>query len=153
MIELRPFQKEDWGVLLDLANLAVPFAPEDNEEWLEYRKAFDESVRNRRHYIATDGGIPVGYGCLEQQGDDPQQLRVFVVCSPESLPGEIGSRLYERLLKDAKELGATLLWAREFQQDAPIREFLTERGFVEVQRFTLPDQLPMVVYILELDPA
>lgn len=73
-MELRPFQKEDWGVLLDLADLAVPFAPEDNEEWLEYRKAFDESERNRRHYIATDGGVPVGYGCLEDKGSIPSSF-------------------------------------------------------------------------------
>jgi N-acetylglutamate synthase-like GNAT family acetyltransferase len=153
MIQVRPFHENDWEMLLDLANQAVSFAPQENIEWLEYRKAFDESTRIRRHWIATDGGIPVGYGCLEQQGDDPQQLRAFVVCSPESLPGEIGNRLYERLLRDANELGATLLWAREFQQDAPAREFFTARGFVEAQRFTQPDQLPMVVYILELDRA
>lgn len=72
---------------------------------------------------------------------------------PESLPKEIGNRLYERLLKDANELGATLLWAREFQQDAPAREFSAARGFFEAQRFTQPDQLPMVAYILEVDRA
>ena len=150
MIKIRPFQQEDWAVLLNLANQAVPFAPQENAEWVEYRKAFDESMSIRRHYIATDSEIPVGYGCLEQQNDDPQKLRVFVVCNPENLHGKVSNRLYERILQDAKELGVAHLWAREFQEDEAIRKFFTGRGFVEVRRFTLPNQLPMVVYSFDL---
>ena len=66
MIAIRPFRQDDFDTLLDLANQAVPFAPSENAEWLEYRKAFDESNRLRRHYMATENGEPAGYGCLEQ---------------------------------------------------------------------------------------
>jgi N-acetylglutamate synthase-like GNAT family acetyltransferase len=131
-MELRPFPRADWDVLHNLANQAVPFAPQENAEWLEHRKAFDESQRIRRHYIATRNETPVGYGCLEQQSDDPGWFRVYVVCSPAHLDGEAGNLLYAQLLQDAKELRATTLWAREFERDEPIREFFTSLGFDEV---------------------
>jgi N-acetylglutamate synthase-like GNAT family acetyltransferase len=152
MIALHPFkhfEQDDWDILLDLANQAVPFAPQENEEWLEYRKAFDESKRTRRHYLAFDGATPVGYGALEQQGDTADLLRVYVVTSPDNLNG-VGDLLYTQLLQDAQELKATTLWAREFQDDKPICDFFTSHGFVEDQRFTLPDHLPMVVFKLNV---
>lgn len=148
MTELRPFRHADWGVLLDLANQAVPFAPQENVEWLEHRKAFDVTKRIRRHYIAAKNETPVGYGCLEQQSDCPDSFRIYVVSSPANLRGEVGNLLYTQLLQDAKELRATNLWAREFEKDGPIREFFTSRGFTEVQRFTIPDKPPMVVFKL-----
>ncbi len=38
MIQLRPFSKDDFDLLLDLANQAVPFAPQENMDWLEARR-------------------------------------------------------------------------------------------------------------------
>lgn len=150
MLKIRPFQQDDWPILLDLTNQAAPFAPQENAEWLEYRQAFDESKRVQRHFLAVDGGTPVGYGSLEQQGDSAESLRVYVVASPEKLRGEVGDLLFARLLQEAQELKAADLWAREFQEDKPIREFLTGHGFAEVEQFTLAGQLPMVVFRLEL---
>lgn len=150
MIEIRPFQQEDFNILLDLANQAVPFARKENAEWLENRKAFDESQRVRRHYIATDNHTPVGYGGLEQQGEEVESLRIYVVCSPENLRSEIGAGLYARLKQEAQALGATTLWARELQADEPAREFFTRHGFVETQRLTPPNYLPVVVFQLSL---
>ena len=150
MINIRPFQPSDWNLLLDLANQAVPFAPKENADWLEYRKAFDESARTRRHYMALNDGLPVGYGGLEQQDDAPEKLRMYVVCDPQNLRGEVGDQLCAQLLSEARALGATQLWAREFQADESAREFFTGHGFVESRRFTLPDQPPMVIYELKL---
>jgi N-acetylglutamate synthase-like GNAT family acetyltransferase len=150
LIHLRPFQPGDWGVLLELANQAVPFAPEDNQEWLRQRRDFDESARTRRQYLALRRNTPIGYGCLEQQSEGMKRLRTFVVCHPDYLRGEVGSRLFDRLLRDAARRGATHLWAREFQQDEPIRHFFTERSFEEVERITLPGIPPMVVLELIL---
>lgn len=150
MLEIRPFQQDDWHVLLDLANRAVPFAPQENVEWLAYRKAFDESKRTRRHYLAIDRGTPVGYGCLEQQSESLDSLRIYVVADPVNLRGKVGKLLYSQLLFDAQELEATGLWARELQGDEPIRDFFTEYGFEEVQRFTVDNHLPMVVFNLNL---
>lgn len=151
MIEIRPFQEEDWGMLLALANKAVPFAQQGNIAWLNNRKAFNERQRLRRHCIATMHTKPVGYGCVEQQSDDPAWLRVFVVCSPELLHREVGLRLYDHLLEEARALGAAHLWAQEYQADLATAHFFISRGFREVRRFTPPDELPMVAYQLDLN--
>lgn len=150
MITIRPFQPEDWNVLLDLAHQAVPFEPKDNEAWLGYRKAFDESTRIRRHYLAVEDGIAVGYGGLEQQEADPKRLRMYTVCSPQNQQGEVGDRLCAQLFRDAQALGATQLWAREYQADPASREFFTRHGFVETERFTVPNHSPLVIYQLDL---
>lgn len=146
MVEIRPFQEDDWPVLLDLANQAVPFAERGNITWLNNRKAFDESQRIRRHFIATIQSVPVGYGSVEQQSADPMWLRVFVVCSPAHLQSEVGLRLYETVLQKAKEAGAEHLWAQEYQADEATGRFFKARGFTEVRRFTPRNELPMVVY-------
>lgn len=149
MIEIRPFQPEDFNTLLELANEAVPFAPKENAEWLEYRKAFDDTKRLRRHYLATVDNHPVGYGGLEQQGDDPYSLRMYVVCKPENLDS-VGATMYDRLINKAKELGATTLWARELQADEHACQFFTQKGFVETQRLTPPNFAPVVVFQLSV---
>jgi N-acetylglutamate synthase-like GNAT family acetyltransferase len=150
MVNVRPFREDDWPLLLDLADAAVPFAPEENRVWLAYRQAFDESRSLRRHFMAAEESLALGYGCLEQQGDDPSQLRVYVVCSPENLRGEVGSRLYDRVLQEARALEAAQLWAREFREDEPIRDFFMSRGFTADQPVALPDQRPIVVYRLDM---
>jgi hypothetical protein len=43
MIEMGPFQQDDRAVLLDLTFQAVPFVPQENIEWPEYRRNLDES--------------------------------------------------------------------------------------------------------------
>jgi N-acetylglutamate synthase-like GNAT family acetyltransferase len=151
LVKIRSFQSEDFDILVDLANQAAPFAADGNKEWFEYRKAFDESQRVRHHYIAEESGQAVGYGCIEQQSDDPKWMRIFVVCSPEKLSGEAGASLYHQLLGKAREISATHLWAREYQEDQPINIFFKERGFLETQRFQLPDDLPMVIFRLDLE--
>lgn len=133
-----------------MANQAVPFAPDGNKEWLEYRKSFDANKLFRYHCIAEENGKATGYGCLEQQSDDPAWLRIFVVCHPEKPSGKVGSRLFDHLLEKAKITPATNLWAREYQRDQAAEKFFKERGFEEVNRFELPDDLPMVVYRLKI---
>ena len=151
MLDIGPFQPQDWEVLLGLANQAVPFAPRENEEWLAYRRAFDETSRVRRHYLAWHDGQAAGYGGLEQQGEDLSALRVYVVAGAEHLRGKVGRGLYARLLAEARALGAGRLWARELAADETIRDFFTGQGFVEAQRATPANFAPVVVYQLDLD--
>jgi hypothetical protein len=106
MIGLRPFVSNDFGLLLDLANQAVPFSPRENADWFAARKAFDESRMLRRHYIAyqVNDQAAVGYGCLEQQGETAESLRTYVVCRPDRLTGTVGETLFSQLLADATAL-------------------------------------------------
>ncbi len=149
-VEIRPFRSEDWNQLLELANLAVPFAPKENAEWLAYRKAFDESKRIRRHFMAIRNSRPLGYGCLEQQEETFGALRIYVVCSPDDLQAEVGAALFSQLFLDAKALKATSLWGREFLEDEPIRDFFITHGFIQTQQITIPGQRPMAIYRLGL---
>jgi N-acetylglutamate synthase-like GNAT family acetyltransferase len=140
MIALRSFELSDFDLLLDLANQAVPFAPHENSDWLAARKAFDESRAARRHYIAYDlsDANALGYGCLEQQEESVYSLRIYVVCSPERLAGEVGEKLFTQLLGDAAALGASHLWARELVGDEPIRQFFLNHRFRETRHITTP---------------
>jgi len=117
-----------------LADQAVPFAQQENVEWLENRKAFEESKYKHCHFIARESGHPVGYGCLEQQSDDPKLLRIFVVCHPDNLVGEVGDLIYEKLLRDAMDMEAEHLWAHEYQAYNPIYSFFFRHGFIEAKR-------------------
>src|SRR5947209_6551796 len=150
MLLVRPFHSKDFDSLLALANQAVPFDRRGNQVWLDQRKAFDDSRRLRHHYIADDDGIVVGYGALEQQGEDPHVLRIYVVCSPDNMQGPVGESIYVQLLRDANVLNASLLWAREYVQDLPIREFFIKQGFGITEQVTMPDHLPMMRYQLRL---
>ncbi|MBX2997653.1 MAG: hypothetical protein KF893_04020 [Caldilineaceae bacterium] len=148
MIALRPFDLSDFDLLLDLANQAVPFAPRENADWLAARKAFEESQAVRRHYIAYDMSDTnvLGYGCLEQQGETVHSLRIYVVCSPDRLAGEVGEKLFTQLLRDAAALGASHLWARELVGDEPIRQFFLNHGFRQTRHITIPDYPRMALF-------
>src|SRR5436190_1289603 len=130
MLEIRPFQPQDWDLLLPLANQAVPFAPAENAEWLNKRREFDAVHRMRRHYLAWQNGQPAGYGGLEQQGDGLERLRAYVVAASKNLNGAVGKKLFAQLLADAIQLGAHTLWARELLADEVARAFFTSHGFV-----------------------
>jgi L-amino acid N-acyltransferase YncA len=136
----------DWPAILDAANAALPWDPEGNQEWLEYRKQFDEAKRIRRHYVAEDPttGQVIGYGALEE-GPDFGVFRVFVVMSPERLRSEAGALIYERLAADLEDLEARGAWAREYTSDTALVAFLQEHDFFEMQRFTPPGSPEMVV--------
>lgn len=146
MIEIRPFVSSDFDVLCELANQAVPSVPQENAEWADARKTFDETTRFRRHHIATDAGKSVGYGCLEQQDEDEASLRIFVVASPTNLGGQVGKLLYAQLLSDAGEVEAASLWAREWLDDKVSRTFFINHGFEESRRYTVEGHPPMVVF-------
>jgi N-acetylglutamate synthase-like GNAT family acetyltransferase len=150
MLEIRPFQPEDWDLLLPLANQAVPFAPAENAEWFDKRREFDAAHRMRRHYLAWQDDQPAGYGGLEQQDDGLERLRIYVVAAPENLAGAAGANLFAQLLADARELGARTLWARELLADEVARKFFTTHGFVETQRATPPNFPTVVVFELNL---
>jgi N-acetylglutamate synthase-like GNAT family acetyltransferase len=150
MLAIRPFQEQDWDVLLGLANQAVPFAPAENAEWFNKRREFDAAHRVRRHYLAWQDNRPAGYGGLEQQGDGMERLRAYVVAAPENITGAVGQGLMARLLADAHALGARTLWARELLADEVARAFFTSHGFVETRRATPPNFPTVVVFELNL---
>ena len=148
---LRPFHIKDWEAVSQIAHATRPEDSDGVESWLRYRQEFDESARFRRHFSAVRAGTEevIGYGGLEQQGDDPHYLRLFVCCTnPSSEANNIQETLFQRLVEEAKAAGVTKLWSREYADDTPLITFLQDRGFQETAisvdiRLSVPDTSPV----------
>lgn len=140
---LRPFGQEDveqdYHLLHVLSNFQVPQDPIGNAEWQNNRRTYDETRGARRHYIAHESATqePVGYASIEQQGPNPAGYRLYLVFNPDRWTfAELGGFLYQRLLEDAREMGAASLALVEYASDVPFLTFLREHGFIEVGRGT-----------------
>lgn len=134
LAQLRPFHIRDWEAVSKIAHDMRPNDSIGVEAWLRYRQEFDESARFRRHFSAVQAGTEevIGYGGLEQQGDDPQYLRIYVCCTKPGVEAEtVQEMLYQRLVEEAKAAGATKLWSREYADDVTLVAFLQGKGFKE----------------------
>ena len=136
---LRPFgqyhREADYQLILRLANAQVPQDPRGNEEWLQYRRAYDQRRRQRRHYIAVylPTQEPIAYAALEQQPADPSSFRIYLVFDPQCWSFElVGMFLYQQLLQDATALQAGKLVCIEYATMAAFRAFLEHRRFRQV---------------------
>jgi hypothetical protein len=133
---LRPFgqhdREADFRRILALAHAQVPQDPRGNEEWLQYRRAYDEHLGQRRHYIAIHVPTqePIGYAALEQQQADPSSFRIYLVFDPRRWSfEELGAFMYRQLLRDAEALGAARLVCAEYADDTTFRAFLERQNF------------------------
>jgi L-amino acid N-acyltransferase YncA len=148
-VMLRPYAPADADRLLELANVALPGAAAENEKWARGRQAFDAATWRRRQYVAEEDGVRiVAYAALEE-GPERGRFRAFVVCPPERLD-PTGDALFDRLVGDARDLGATVMWAREMSRD-PVLHLFRARGMRQVSRFELIGVGEVVV--LEMPPG
>jgi RNA polymerase sigma factor (sigma-70 family) len=133
---LRPFHIEDWKAVEEIAHATRPDDPHGVTAWMRTRREFDETARFRRHYTVVDetSGAVLGYGGLEQQGDDPKQLRIYACVTAPDAPPEVRDTLYERLLNEATAAGATRLWARDYADETEALDFLRAQGFADTHR-------------------
>jgi len=136
---LRPFGQHDpeadEQLLLVLANAQVPQDPCGNAAWLQHRRAYDERHGQRRHSIAVHLPTqePIAYAALEQQQADPSSFRIYLVFDPQRWSfEEIGTFLYQQLLRDAEALQAAKLVCIEYATDTAFRTFLERQGFRQV---------------------
>jgi len=137
MLTYRTPGAEDWPAILAIANASGPEAPDGNRAWLAARMGFDETRHARRHYLVEDeGGSAHAYGAVEAGAGEAERFRLFLVMDPDDLDSGVGDSLFERLLVDARELGAAVLWMREMAGDALI-PYATARGFEEISRVVL----------------
>jgi GNAT superfamily N-acetyltransferase len=132
---LRPFRVEDWDAVQEVALSTRPDDVIGVENWVKYRRDFDEKNRFRRQYAAVGEktGKIVGYGALEQQADDPGWLRVDLFAAPGA-PTGVREALYDRLEEDARAAGAHTVWVREYADDRDFIAFVAARGFRETGR-------------------
>lgn len=137
---LRPFGEDlegDAHLLHVLSNYQVPQDPEGNREWQRNRLGYDETRGVRRHYIAHETATrePVAYASIDQQGANPTCFRLYLVFDPHRWSfSDLGEFLYQRLLEDAREIGATSLAFVEYATDVAFLDFLSTHDFREVGR-------------------
>lgn len=147
---LRRPRAEDWTSILAAANAALPGGQNQNEEWLEQRRGFDERRFLRRHYVAEDARSSevIAYGAIEC-ASEPGRFRLFLVMDPALLP-TVGELMYTRLTEALHELGAEGVWVREFADDTPVLAFLLSKGLEERYRYRVTDVGDLVVLKREL---
>ncbi len=139
-IRLRKAVETDWPAILEVVNVAVPWAPRDNQQWLSNRMRFDQTGYVRRHYVALDAttGNVIGYGAVEG-GQEFDRYRIFVIVFPDMLISGAGDILYDQLMADLSALHARVVWTHEYANDDDLLGFLSRHGFSEMSRFPLPD--------------
>src|SRR5262245_37099150 len=128
-------READEQLILTLANAQVPQDPRGNEDWLQHRRAYDERRGQRRHSIALHLPTqePIAYAALEQQQADPSSFRIYLVFDPQRWSFEqLGTFLYQKLLRDAEALQAAKLVCIEYATDAAFRAFLEGQDFHQV---------------------
>src|SRR5437588_4398374 len=112
---VRPFTEDDWSAAAALAAAAVPFDPRGNARWLRNRRHCDAARLARRHYLVEEPAAPeaVAYGAVEQTGSG-SRYRLYMVVHPAWTGSGVDDTLFERLIADLRELGASVVWAMEY---------------------------------------
>lgn len=138
VLTVLEFDESLWDQVLSFADTVVPYDREGNRVWLTNRRQFTATGRIRRHYAALrQDGQMVAYGSIEQQ-PDAAVYRLFIVPGASGLWDTAAQALFLRLAEDLAELGATLVWMREYARDVELICFAQEHGFVEVEALDLP---------------
>jgi len=129
-ITLRGPTPRDWDEIARLSDAAVSHIAEAprQQEWLQCRRAFGGV---RRHYVAVEDGILVGYGGIEcSDPDRPDAARLFLVLPwLQANSITVADTLLAQLRADSVALQVRRVWLREYCSDTPYLEFLSARGF------------------------
>jgi hypothetical protein len=134
VLPVLEFDESHWDQVLGFADTVVPYDLEGNRVWLTNRRQFTATERVRRHYAAPGQDRQmIAYGSIEQQPDE-DVYRLFIVPSASGLWDTAAQALFLRLAEDLAELGATLVWMREYARDVELIRFAQERGLSKSRR-------------------
>ncbi len=138
-LRLRDAGDEDYPAIARIRNRNNPANPHSAEELRHFDRAFSGPPLFRRTVMAEQPGAaePVGYGVLNQLAHNfhPRKYWVHVSVDPAYQGRGIGSRLFERLLAEARQRNALLLWTDVLADHPAGLRFFEHRGFVERGRF------------------
>src|SRR5205807_1584507 len=95
---------------------------------------FDDARLARRHYLVEDPATlnAAAYGAVEQTPGGAR-YRLYMVVHPAFGSSGIDDALFERLMADLRELGASAVWAMEYHDDTYLLPFLRARGFADTR--------------------
>lgn len=137
---------EDWRLV---HNAIIPTAP------LSVDEVRERAGRNHLE-VAYLGETVVGCSTVRPPNPETPAATVIARVLPEYRRRGFGTRLYERGLAKAAELGAEAVETVILASNVEGLEFAARRGFAETERYVLPgDTIPFVTLRLvgQLDPA
>lgn len=150
-LEVREFRPEDYPALVDLCNRVDPEYPTTVEEARYEDEHFDRSRYFHRRYVApgpASGVLGVAEYQHSQWSFHPDRYWVWIGVRPDAQRRGIGGTLYERVLAELRERGATALRASVREDREAAIAFMERRGFRERER-AWESRLDLATY----DPA
>jgi len=137
-VHVRSFREDDYPRSVEIWNLSYPDLRGTVEE-AQYEEAnWDYRRYTRLRFIAEDAsGAAIGFGRINHVPDEfhPNKYSLDVVVDPAYRRRGVGNAIYDRLIGELRGRSAIAARAgvpRETEGDSI--QFLTRRGFVEVQR-------------------
>jgi mycothiol synthase len=137
-IDFREFEPSDYERLVEIYNANYPDYAISAAEQRARDESLDRSKYLLRRFACLDtrmGGI-VGFGGISNVLDmfHPRKFMVNIYVDPACQRMGVGGAIFERLLKNLKDLHAEIAWTMN-KEDLPLhREFFERRGFVEKRR-------------------
>jgi GNAT superfamily N-acetyltransferase len=135
-IKLREFEPQDYEALVEIDHAIYPEYRYSVEEWRYDDEHFDRKKYVLKRYVTEVEGKTVGYAKYRHSPHmfHPKRFWTGVYVHPQWQQRGIGSRLYEQLMEDLKELEAELLWASAREDKPKGISFAEHRGFRERMR-------------------
>ena len=137
-IGFREFDSSDYDRLTEIYNANYPDQPLSIAE-LRYRdESLDRSKYLLRRHAVQDlaSGETIGFARISHGLDmfHPRKFWINIYVDPRLHNRGIGSKIYEKLMEELRELDATTVWAMS-KEDLPTQyQFFRKRGFEEKMR-------------------
>jgi GNAT superfamily N-acetyltransferase len=136
-VRLRPFEDRDWPRLTEIGTAIYPDDPRSEQADRHGESMWNEAQHFRLRLVAEDpNGQMVGFGRLSHMPWQfhPDKYRIRIEVDPASQRQGVGTALYERMLAEAQARGAVQLRTNAKETMAESIDFLSHRGFEEIQR-------------------
>ena len=137
VIQIRPFCEDDCARCVEIANLSRPESAIAEDRLRQDDAQWDASRYFQVRLVAEDaGGRAVGWGQIGHTPwqYEPHKQELVLRVDPAYQRQGFGSALYEHLLIEASAHGARVIRSAVFETHPEGIEFLTHRGFTELQR-------------------
>jgi GNAT superfamily N-acetyltransferase len=136
---IRSFDERDFPAATAVAGAILPEQRRGSEglgRWQEFYQAPDETAGLRRRYAVIDADTQQAIGAGALSPARAPKFRLHLMVLPGWQRRGAGSLLLERLLEDARSLGAATVQARAHDDQAETLAFFQKWGFVETQRMS-----------------
>ena len=128
---IRRGTPEDDARIIEIINASYPDAPPASVGTMRHMDAVKPEGAHRERCVADRRGAVDGYCMLQSRWWDatPGTFSLFVVVDPAQRGRSVGSKLYDRALDRARELGAQQLYTTIREDSPESMGFADRRGF------------------------